>query len=237
MGDGGSERVHVAQLLPHPLSRRERAGVVKTVTPVIHRRAPARPGAYVERPVPGLLRLPLSLLAAVGLPTSPILRRLRRARYCGEVHYDYRPLRPELPANPLTQTVFDLGLWDENGYPSASGFRGWSGSRHKFVIVEACRATRCYRAGPINAGVCMRNWGWRRSRLLGRNGPSASGPGGCRARNPARSTQSTPSTSPAPRGVGTTATSTCTPGTRIPGGRPGSGSWSTPCRRSSTSSP
>ncbi len=49
--------------------------------------------------------------------------------------------------------MFDLGLWDENGYRSASGFRGWSGSRHKSVILEACRATRCYRAGPINAGV------------------------------------------------------------------------------------
>ncbi len=72
------------------------------MTPVIHRRAPAQPGAYVERSVPGLLRLPLSLLAAVGLPTSPILRRLRRARYCGAPP----ACEPDGPAIVMHGTVF-----------------------------------------------------------------------------------------------------------------------------------
>ena len=70
-----------------------------------------------------------------------------------EVEYEYEPLRPALPANRLTQTILDLGLWDEQGYRSAKGFRGWSGSRHDKAILEACRATRCYRPDPINAGV------------------------------------------------------------------------------------
>lgn len=164
--------------------------------PIPIARAPAsraEPRRYVERSIPRLLRWTLSLLAAVGVPTSGLLRRLRGARYSGhppacepegpaivmrgtvfpgdartylvlpfevkegttrlEVEYEYEALRPALPANRLTQTIFDLGLWDEHGYRSAEGFRGWSGSRHDKVFLEACRATRCYRADPINAGV------------------------------------------------------------------------------------
>jgi hypothetical protein len=70
-----------------------------------------------------------------------------------EVEYSYAPLRPALPENPVTQTVFDLGLWDQHGYHDAAGFRGWSGSRHPEISLEATRATRCYRPGPIEAGT------------------------------------------------------------------------------------
>ncbi|MEA2844005.1 MAG: hypothetical protein QOJ69_1676 [Actinomycetota bacterium] len=152
--------------------------------------------AYVERRVPAALRWVLSVLSALGLPGSGVLRRLRRARHAGpppvcepggpdvvvtgtafpgdsrtylmvpfdvgpgaarlEVEYHYGPLRPALPENPITQTVLDLGLWDQRGYHDAAGFRGWSGSRHgrhDTVFVEAGRASRCYRPGPVEPGT------------------------------------------------------------------------------------
>ncbi len=70
-----------------------------------------------------------------------------------EVGYRWRELPPSLPDNPLTRTVLDLGLWDEHGYRSADGFRGWSGSRHDHVFVEAGVAQRGYRPGPIGPGT------------------------------------------------------------------------------------
>ncbi|MGH2731444.1 MAG: CehA/McbA family metallohydrolase [Actinomycetota bacterium] len=70
-----------------------------------------------------------------------------------EVRYGWEELPPHLPHNPITSTVLDLGLWDEHGYRSAEGFRGWSGSRHKTIFVEADRAERAYRPGPINPGI------------------------------------------------------------------------------------
>ena len=64
-----------------------------------------------------------------------------------------------IPSTPITQTVFDLGLWDEDGYRSAAGFRGWSGSRqgkaHENqapVYVQADKAERGYLAGPVDPG-------------------------------------------------------------------------------------
>ena len=64
------------------------------------------------------------------------------------------------PETPLTQTVLDLGLWDADGYRSATGFRGWSGSRQGRihadqapVEVTARTASRGYTAGPIEAGT------------------------------------------------------------------------------------
>ncbi|HEX2192067.1 MAG TPA: CehA/McbA family metallohydrolase [Acidimicrobiales bacterium] len=150
-------------------------------------------GRYVERPVPRLVRWPLSVLATLGAPTSRILESWRGATYEGpppacepdgravelrgtafpgdartyrqvpfevrpgtarlEISYSFEPLGPTLPDNPVTQTVFDLGLWDEQGYRDARGFRGWSGSRHRTIFVEADRAERCYRPGPINPGI------------------------------------------------------------------------------------
>lgn len=70
-----------------------------------------------------------------------------------EVDYDWEVLPPALPDNPVTQTVFDLGLWDEHGYRAAEGFRGWSGSRHKHVFVQADQAQRAYRPGPVHPGI------------------------------------------------------------------------------------
>jgi hypothetical protein len=70
-----------------------------------------------------------------------------------EVDYDWDALPPAPPDNPLTQTIFDLGLWDEHGYRSADGFRGWSGSRHKHVFVQSDVAQRSYRPGPVNPGI------------------------------------------------------------------------------------
>ncbi len=70
-----------------------------------------------------------------------------------EITYSFEALAPALPENRITQTVFDLGLWDEHGYREAKGFRGWSGSRHKTIFVEGDRAERCYRPGPLNPGV------------------------------------------------------------------------------------
>ncbi|HEX6596678.1 MAG TPA: CehA/McbA family metallohydrolase [Acidimicrobiales bacterium] len=70
-----------------------------------------------------------------------------------EVDYEWKVLPPAPPDNPLTQTVLDLGLWDEHGYRDAEGFRGWSGSRATSVFVQADDASRAYRPGPIGAGV------------------------------------------------------------------------------------
>jgi hypothetical protein len=70
-----------------------------------------------------------------------------------ELDYDWNPLPPTPPETPLTKTVLDLGLWDEKGYRSAEGFRGWSGSRAEHVFVQADKAQRSYRAGPIEPGV------------------------------------------------------------------------------------
>jgi hypothetical protein len=67
---------------------------------------------------------------------------------------------PAPPSTPITQTVFDLGLWDTAGPFEAEGFRGWSGSRQgklhanqRPVVIAADRADRSFRAGPIEAGV------------------------------------------------------------------------------------
>jgi hypothetical protein len=70
-----------------------------------------------------------------------------------DIDYGWEPRPPVPPPSRLTQTVLDLGLWDERGYRSADGFRGWSGDRHRQISVGAAGATRGYRAGPIGAGT------------------------------------------------------------------------------------
>lgn len=70
-----------------------------------------------------------------------------------EVDYEWKPLPPTLPDNPITRTVLDLGLWDEHGYRSPDGFRGWSGSRARKIFVQADAAERGYRPGPVKPGV------------------------------------------------------------------------------------
>lgn len=62
--------------------------------------------------------------------------------------------------SPLTATTLDLGLWDTDGFRTAAGFRGWSGSRQGRldrdtgpVFIQADSADRGYTAGPIKAGT------------------------------------------------------------------------------------
>jgi hypothetical protein len=64
------------------------------------------------------------------------------------------------PSTLLTTTTLDLGLWDQHGYRSAAGFRGWSGSRQGRIdqqqapiFVQADVAERGYRPDVIAPGV------------------------------------------------------------------------------------
>ena len=77
-----------------------------------------------------------------------------------EMTYDWHDDDPVLPSNPLTQTVFDLGLWDQHGYRAVDGFRGWSGSRQGRVangqtpvFVQQDVAQRGYRPDVIEPGT------------------------------------------------------------------------------------
>lgn len=77
-----------------------------------------------------------------------------------EVTYDWADDQPSIPGNPLTQTVFDLGLWDNDGYRTAAGFRGWSGSRvgragtdQPPAFVQQDVAERGYVPGVIEPGL------------------------------------------------------------------------------------
>lgn len=74
----------------------------------------------------------------------------------GDVHVT--PMPP--PSTPATQTVFDIGLWDQDGYRSPAGFRGWSGSRQGRtgsgtgpVWVQADAAERGYLPGAVQPGT------------------------------------------------------------------------------------
>ena len=74
-----------------------------------------------------------------------------------ELHYRWAD-KPGLPSTPLTSTTFDLGLWDQNGYRSDAGFRGWGGSRQGRsaeapVFVQQDAADRGFVAGAIEPGV------------------------------------------------------------------------------------
>ncbi len=76
-----------------------------------------------------------------------------------EVGYSWADKLP-LPSTPITQTVFDLGLWDEGGVSTAQGFRGWSGSRQGKIAegqppiwVQADTADRGYKPEPVNPGI------------------------------------------------------------------------------------
>jgi hypothetical protein len=76
-----------------------------------------------------------------------------------EVGYSWTDASP-LPSTPLTQTVFDLGLWDDDGVGTPAGFRGWSGSRQGKVAegqppvwVQADSAERGYVPGVVQPGT------------------------------------------------------------------------------------
>lgn len=66
--------------------------------------------------------------------------------------------RDFVPANPLTATTVDLGLWDSRGLES--GFRGWGGSRQGRldsdsgpVFIQANSADRGFEPGAIQPGT------------------------------------------------------------------------------------
>jgi hypothetical protein len=75
-----------------------------------------------------------------------------------EVGYRWLDMQ-SVPSTPFTQTVFDLGLWDTR-YPTAAGFRGWSGSRQgklhqgqSPIFVQSDSASRTYVPGPVETGI------------------------------------------------------------------------------------
>ncbi len=75
-----------------------------------------------------------------------------------DVAYDWADNSP-LGSGPTTGTTVDLGVWDADGYRSADGFRGWSGSRHKQVHIAVDTAERNYRPGTIEAGTWWLEFG------------------------------------------------------------------------------
>ena len=69
-----------------------------------------------------------------------------------EVRYDYSDRIPSDPGLRGGNTL-DLGLFDERGTAgSGPGFRGWSGSAAREIVVGEAWATPPYRPGPIGAG-------------------------------------------------------------------------------------
>ena len=77
-----------------------------------------------------------------------------------EVSYRWTEKANNPPSNPLTATTLDLGLWDEHGYRSAQGFRGWGGSRQGRIdrnqspsFVQEDSADRGYVPGMVRPGV------------------------------------------------------------------------------------
>ncbi|CAA9240805.1 MAG: hypothetical protein AVDCRST_MAG76-1759, partial [uncultured Acidimicrobiales bacterium] len=76
-----------------------------------------------------------------------------------ELTYDWTDAG-SVPTTPLTRTVLDLGLWDEQGHGRPAGFRGWSGSRlgrsstgQPPVFVQQDVAARGYLPRAIGAGT------------------------------------------------------------------------------------
>ncbi len=99
---------------------------------------------------------------SVGSGDAKTYRELpfRVSRGIGRVEMRYGWTERVLPPTPLTATTLDLGLWDQHGYRSVAGFRGWSGSRQGRIsdnqppiFVQADSAERGYVPGVIKPGV------------------------------------------------------------------------------------
>jgi hypothetical protein len=75
-----------------------------------------------------------------------------------KITYDWGNTGPG-GGTPLTATTVDLGVWDEDGYRSAQGFRGWGGSRHKTVKIAADSATRTFKPGAVEPGTWWLEFG------------------------------------------------------------------------------
>lgn len=76
-----------------------------------------------------------------------------------EVGYRWADRAP-VPSTPMTQTVLDLGLWDEDGTAGVAAFRGWGGSRQGKlhagqppVWVQADSADRGFTLGAVEPGT------------------------------------------------------------------------------------
>ncbi|HSW11692.1 MAG TPA: CehA/McbA family metallohydrolase [Solimonas sp.] len=122
---------------------------------------PPPPSTPAANCAPGLP--PLELGGSVGTADAKSYRELPFVVGAGtgrvELSYGWSEGSP-LPSTPLTATTLDLGLWDQHGYRSAAGFRGWSGSRQGRidqqkppVFVEAAKADRGYVPGAIEPGT------------------------------------------------------------------------------------
>ena len=77
-----------------------------------------------------------------------------------ELSYQWSDKPGNPPSTPLTATTFDLGLWDQHGYRSAQGFRGWGGSRQGRIdqgqapiYVQRDSADRGFVPGTIEPGI------------------------------------------------------------------------------------
>ncbi len=64
-----------------------------------------------------------------------------------------------LEGSQFTSTTVDLGLWDQHGYRDPDGFRGWGGSRHREVFVQADQATRNFEPRPVEPGTWWLEFG------------------------------------------------------------------------------
>jgi hypothetical protein len=77
-----------------------------------------------------------------------------------ELHYDYGDVEPADDAVPNSDTVVDIGLWDQDGTEGPEAFRGWGGSHHGVmskgrppIWVQADSAHRGFGGGPVEPGV------------------------------------------------------------------------------------
>lgn len=106
-------------------------------------------GSVADDQEKSYLLLPFAVPARTGDPGTTDVTRI-------EVGYGWTDHNP-LPTNPVTQTVFDLGLWDEAGTTGTNAFRGWSGSRlgklPDTIHVAAASASRGYTPGAIKPGT------------------------------------------------------------------------------------
>lgn len=131
----------------------------------------APPPSAAEICAPGAA--PLTFTGAVSSSDAKTYRMLpfTVAAGTGRVELSYgwveKGSSPSVPgAGGFIATTLDLGLWDQRGYRSASGFRGWSGSRQGRidreqppVFVEAGQAERGYVPGPITPGTWFADLG------------------------------------------------------------------------------
>lgn len=128
--------------------------------------APLRPGSEAPLPkdacAPGNPALEFTGRVSTADAKTYLLQPFTVAPGTGrvEVSYQWTERAGNPPNNPLTATTLDLGLWDEDGYRSPQGFRGWGGSRQGRIdrnqspsFVQEDSADRGYQPGRINPGV------------------------------------------------------------------------------------